>query len=261
MATWSLGGALFLVWGLLALWYGPRVGFWLIAPPPGGHPSWPWRATALVGAPLNLFSVLGSSWCWAGGWTTRSSSGDAKAGTAAGVLGVTLAAFLTLVSYGLLAFSHTPALKGFGIVLGWGVLGTYLTSFLSLRSPPMKRLLLPLALLLCLACASGDRIRLGWDASYRFAPTGPTFFANQLVVRHPTRRFGAELPVHRGSQADSLAAVASHPPGADPLHEHPQERRRLHRGPPAPARQGQPEIAPRGNPTGGVACPRNSGKG
>lgn len=81
MATWSLGGALFLVWGLLALWYGPRAGFWLIAPPWWAS-SWPWRARPLSGLPSTSSASWGSSWCWAGGWTTRSSSGDAKAGTA-----------------------------------------------------------------------------------------------------------------------------------------------------------------------------------
>ncbi|WP_005036023.1 DUF3261 domain-containing protein [Holophaga foetida] len=77
----------------------------------------------------------------------------------------------------------------------------------------MKRLLLPLALLLCLACASGDRIRLGWDASYRFAPTGPTFFANQLVVVTLPDASEQSFLCTVEAKPDSLAAVASTPLG------------------------------------------------
>lgn len=76
----------------------------------------------------------------------------------------------------------------------------------------MKRLLPVLALLFCLACV-GDTLRLGWDASYRFAPTGPTFFANQLVV--VTLPDGSEqsLLCTVESNPDKLTVVASTPLG------------------------------------------------
>ena len=48
------------------------------------------------------------------------------------LLGVLLASFATLLSYGLLAFSHTPALRGFGLTLGAGVLAATLLAPLAL---------------------------------------------------------------------------------------------------------------------------------
>jgi len=137
LATWSLGGALILVWGLLALWYGPRTGFWLIAPPLCGI-LLALAGTALFGVSLNLFAVLGFFLVLGWGVDYTVFLRMSRPGESAGVLGVILAALLTLVSYGLLAFSHTPALRGFGIVLAWGILGTALTSFLALRARPVQ---------------------------------------------------------------------------------------------------------------------------
>ena len=49
------------------------------------------------------------------------------------LLGVLLAGFATLLSYGLLALSQTPALRGFGLTLGIGVLVSLLLSNLALK--------------------------------------------------------------------------------------------------------------------------------
>ena len=72
--------------------------------------------------------IDGFRWCILGGGNVIYSSV-----TLLSVLGVLLAGSATLLSYGLLAFSHTPALRGFGLTLGIGVLVSVLLSNLALN--------------------------------------------------------------------------------------------------------------------------------
>jgi len=77
----------------------------------------------------------------------------------------------------------------------------------------MRHLLLLACSLFLLACTTGDTLRLGWDASFHFAPPGPTFFANQLVII--TLPDGSEqtLLCSVESGSESLVVVASTPLG------------------------------------------------
>jgi len=65
----------------------------------------------------------------------------------------------------------------------------------------MRYLLLLACSLFLLACTPGDTLRLGWDASFRFAPPGPTFFVNQMVI----------ITLPDGSEQTLLCTVESGP--------------------------------------------------
>jgi predicted exporter len=51
-------------------------------------------------------------------------------------VGVQVASLCTLISFGLLAFSHTPALQGFGLAVALGVLASTVLSLLALAPKP-----------------------------------------------------------------------------------------------------------------------------
>jgi predicted exporter len=88
---------------------------------------------ALAGAPVTLFTVMALILLLGFGvdYTVFLAEGGRTDPSA--LLGVLLAAGATLISYGLLAFSHTPALGGFGLTLALGVAGTILLSWMALR--------------------------------------------------------------------------------------------------------------------------------
>jgi predicted exporter len=128
MAAWALCGAVLLVGILLGAWYGPRSGLRLLAPAVLGMLA-ALALGALLGVPVTLFTIMALILALGFGvdYTVFLKEGGAPA-----LLGVALASYATLVSYGLLALSHTPALRGFGITLALAVLVSTLTSFLAL---------------------------------------------------------------------------------------------------------------------------------
>ncbi len=132
IATWALGAAVLLVWLLLALWRGFRASSAMVAPPCLGM-LFALAGCALTGTPVTLFTVMALILLLGFGvdYTVFLEEGGLSDPSA--LLGVLLAAGATLISYGLLAFSHTPALRGFGLALALGVVGTILLSWLALR--------------------------------------------------------------------------------------------------------------------------------
>jgi predicted exporter len=114
-----------LVWLLLARWYGWRRGTVVLAPTLGGM-LLAVAAAALGGQPLTLFHTMALVLVL--GFAVDYAVFLAEAGDHPGpaLLGVLLAGFSTLLSYGLLAFSGTPALRGFGLTLGVAVPGALL---------------------------------------------------------------------------------------------------------------------------------------
>jgi predicted exporter len=132
IATWALGAAVLLVWLLLALWRGFRASSAMVAPPCLGM-LLALAGCALTGTPVTLFTVMALILLLGFGvdYTVFLEEGGLSDPSA--LLGVLLAAGATLISYGLLAFSHTPALGGFGLALALGVTGTILLSWLALR--------------------------------------------------------------------------------------------------------------------------------
>ena len=132
IATWALLAAILLVWLLLALWRGFRASTAMVAPPCLGMLA-ALAGCALAGAPVTLFTVMALILLLGFGvdYTVFLAEGGRTDPSA--LLGVLLAAGATLISYGLLAFSRTPALGGFGLTLALGVAGTTLVSWVALR--------------------------------------------------------------------------------------------------------------------------------
>ncbi len=132
LATGSLVGALVLVGALLGYWHGFRNAGWLLAPALAGIVA-ALAGCALLGMPLSLFAMLALFLVLGFGVDYAIFLRGCKLTDAAGTLGVLLAGASTFISYGLLAFSGTPALASFGLVLGLGVPAAVLASFLALR--------------------------------------------------------------------------------------------------------------------------------
>jgi predicted exporter len=132
IASWALSAAILLVWLVLALWRGFRASTAMVAPPCLGMLA-ALAGCALAGAPVTLFTVMALILLLGFGvdYTVFLAEGGRTDPSA--LLGVLLAAGATLISYGLLAFSHTPALGGFGLTLALGVAGTILLSWMALR--------------------------------------------------------------------------------------------------------------------------------
>jgi len=86
---------------------------------------------ALAGSPLTLFNTIALVLVL--GFGVDYTVFLAEVRTPSTLLGVLLAGFATLLSYGLLAFSGTPALRGFGLTLGLGVLVSILLSNVALE--------------------------------------------------------------------------------------------------------------------------------
>jgi predicted exporter len=94
--------------------------------------------TALTGAPVTLFTLMALILLLGFGIDYTVFLGEGGRQEPSALLGVLLASASTLISYGLMGFSHTPALRGFGIALAAGVLGTTLLSFIALRGAGEK---------------------------------------------------------------------------------------------------------------------------
>ena len=128
----NLAFALAVVLVGLMLWhrYGLRRGLAILAPPLLGILA-ALAVLALAGSPLTLFNTIALVLVL--GFGVDYTVFLAEAQEPATLLGVLLAGFATLLSYGLLAFSQTPALRGFGLTLGLGVLVSILLSNLALK--------------------------------------------------------------------------------------------------------------------------------
>ena len=132
IASWALAAAVLLVWSALGLWRGARAAAAMTAPALLGMLA-ALAGGAWLGFPVTLFTVMAMTLLLGFGvdYTVFLREGDGTGPSA--LLGVLLAASATLVSYGLLACSHTPALRGFGLTLALGVSTTALLSFTALR--------------------------------------------------------------------------------------------------------------------------------
>ena len=128
----NLALALAVVLVALMLWhrYGPRRGLAILAPPLLGILA-ALAVLALAGSPLTLFNTIALVLVL--GFGVDYTVFLAEVQEPATLLGVLLAGFATLLSYGLLALSQTPALRGFGLTLGIGVLVAMLLSNLALK--------------------------------------------------------------------------------------------------------------------------------
>ena len=89
--------------------------------------------SALAGVPVTLFTVMALILLLGFGVDYTVFLAEGGSDDPSALLGVLLAAGATLISYGLLAFSHTPALRGFGLTLALGVAGSVLLSWMALR--------------------------------------------------------------------------------------------------------------------------------
>jgi len=125
LANGALALACVLVW-LMLLWrYGLRSGTAILLPSLLGILA-ALAGLALVGSPLTLFNTIALVLVLGFGVDYAVFLAEGGRQSAPALLGVLLASFATLLSYGLLAFSHTPALRGFGLTLGLGVLAATL---------------------------------------------------------------------------------------------------------------------------------------
>jgi len=137
LANGALALAILLVWLMLLRWYGWGRGSLILAPSLAGILG-ALAGLALLGMPLTLFNTIALVLVLGFGVDYAVFLGEAGDRTAPALLGVLLASFATLLSYGLLAFSHTPALRGFGLTLGLGVLGSTLLAPLVRTLGPRK---------------------------------------------------------------------------------------------------------------------------
>jgi len=135
LANAALGVAVLLVGLLLLPRYGWRRGLAILAPPLLGSLA-ALAVLALAGSPLTLFNTLALVLIL--GFGVDYTVFLAEAPGPATLLGILLAGSATLLSYGLLAFSQTPALRGFGLTLGIGVLVSVLVANLALETGSRK---------------------------------------------------------------------------------------------------------------------------
>lgn len=131
IAQWALGGAVLLVWILLAIGYGVRVGSVILLPSLGGI-LLALAGLALAGIPVSLFSTLALILVLGYGVDYPIFMREGGHDDPTYFVGVQVASLCTLVSFGMLAFSHTPVLQGFGLTVALGVLGSTLLSLLAL---------------------------------------------------------------------------------------------------------------------------------
>ena len=130
LANLALALAVVLVGLMLWQRYGLRRGLAILAPPLLGILA-ALAVLALAGSGLTLFNTIALVLVL--GFGVDYTVFLAEAEEPSTLLGVLLAGFATLLSYGLLALSQTPALRGFGLTLGIGVLVSLLLSNLALK--------------------------------------------------------------------------------------------------------------------------------
>ncbi len=137
IANWALGGAILLIGLVLVVVYGLRSGIAILVPALLAILI-ALAGSILTGTPVTLFSALALILVlgFAVDYTVFLKGGGLK--DSSSLLGVQLASLSTLISYGLLAFSHTPALRGFGLTVALGVLSSAVLSFLALAPEPKR---------------------------------------------------------------------------------------------------------------------------
>ena len=134
-SRWRLAAAAALVWLLLLRRYGLRRGTRVLLPSLAGI-LLALAGSAVLGLPLTLFGTIALVLVL--GFGVDYTVFLAEAPGPATLLGILLAGSATLLSYGLLAFSQTPALRGFGLTLGIGVLVSVLVANLALETGSRK---------------------------------------------------------------------------------------------------------------------------
>ena len=135
IASWALGGAVLLVWLVLAAIYGAGPALAILAPALLGI-LLALAGIGLSGTPVTLFSTLALILVLGFGVDYAVFLKEGGHRDPSGLFAVLLAGLATLVSYGLLLFSHTPALRGFALAVSLGVLGSMLASFTALGPLP-----------------------------------------------------------------------------------------------------------------------------
>jgi predicted exporter len=133
LANGALLLAILLVWLMLVRRYGFQRSLRVLAPPLLGMFT-ALAVLGLLGSPLTLFNTIALVLVLGFGVDYTVFMAEGRENLPATLLGVLLASFATLLSFGLLAFSQTPALRGFGLTLGIGVLVSTLLSNLALNS-------------------------------------------------------------------------------------------------------------------------------
>ena len=130
LANGALALAVLLVWLMLLQRYRFRRSLAILAPPLLGLLA-ALAVLVLAGSPVTLFNTIALVLVL--GFGVDYTVFLAEAQEPATLLGILLAGVATLLSFGLLAFSQTPALRGFGLTLGVGVLVSVLLSNLALK--------------------------------------------------------------------------------------------------------------------------------
>src|SRR5699024_8856171 len=134
-ATWLVVIGYLLISFVLIWRYGPREAARMLYPPllalalTLGTLGW-------LGVPLNVLSVVALILILGLGRDYAVFLREVGARERATALAVTLSAITTIIGFGLLAFSKTPALHAFGLATGIGILISYCVTPLSLPPAP-----------------------------------------------------------------------------------------------------------------------------
>lgn len=129
--SWLLVTALFVISGLFLVRFGWRQGVRCIIPT--------WLSLlvgiailGIIGIPLNLFSLLALALVLGVGIDYTLFFANARTAPPISFIAICLAALITLLTFGLLALSHTQAIVDFGLVLSTGILTAFLLSPLAI---------------------------------------------------------------------------------------------------------------------------------
>ncbi|MBE0531780.1 MAG: hypothetical protein IH626_13200 [Rhodospirillales bacterium] len=134
-AVWLLGGSILLMVPLLAVRHGWRGGLRIMAPPSAAVVLAP-SLLALCGLPFTFFAAMALVLVLAIGVDYAIFCAEDGAGEAATLTAVTLATLTTMLSFGLLAFSHTAAVQTFGITMLTGIAIAFLVAPGAASKPP-----------------------------------------------------------------------------------------------------------------------------
>ncbi len=126
-AVWLLGASILLVVPLLAVRHGWWGGLRIMAPPSAAVILAP-ALLALCGLPFTFFAAMALVLVLAIGVDYAIFCAEDSHGGAATLTAVTLATLTTMLSFGLLAFSHTAAVQTFGITMLTGIAIAFLAA-------------------------------------------------------------------------------------------------------------------------------------
>lgn len=130
LAGAGLLAAFALIAGALALRYGPAAGLRLMIAPVGGA-ALALATLGLLGVPANLFNVLALLLVLGMGVDYAVFMREGHAARANVIMAILLAGLMTLLSFGLLAFSTTPFIRSLGLTVMLGVSFTFVLALLS----------------------------------------------------------------------------------------------------------------------------------